>query len=247
MIRTDIAPGIHYVEHARTNVYLVEDDDGVLLVDTGLPRSRTVLLEALGRVGRAVGDIRAVVLTHGHFDHVGTAEHLRSRYGIPVYCHPDDAHIAAHPYSYEHERSPFLYPLRYPRAVPGLLRMTVAGAVAVKGIRDTLPLTPEAAAALPGAPLLVPTPGHTKGHCGLHFPDRDAVISGDALVTLDPYTGHPGPQVVARAATADTATALRSLDALRTTSARTVLPGHGFPWRAGVESAVAQALEVGGH
>lgn len=247
MIRTDIAPGIHYVEHARTNVYLVEDDDGVLLVDTGLPRSKALLLKALSQIGRSVEDLRAVVLTHGHFDHVGTAEHLRTTYSIPVYCHPDDAHIAAHPYSYQRERSPFLYPLRYPRAIPGLARMTAAGAVEVKGVRDTLPLTPEAAAALPGAPLLVPTPGHTKGHCGLHFADRDAVISGDALVTLDPYTGHPGPQVVARAATADTATALRSLEALRSTGARTVLPGHGFPWRAGVDSAVTQALEVGGH
>lgn len=247
MIRTDIAPGIHYVEHARTNVYLVEDDDGVLLVDTGLPRSKGLLLEALSRIGRSVQDIRAVVLTHGHFDHVGTAQHLRSQYGVPVYCHPDDAHIAAHPYSYRHERSPFLYPLRYPRAIPGLLRMSAAGAVAVKGIRDTLPLTPEVASGLPGSPLLVPTPGHTEGHCGLHFPDRDSVISGDALVTRDPYTGRPGPQVVSKAATADMATALRSLEALRSTSARTVLPGHGFPWLAGAESAVAHAIEVGGH
>ncbi|MHA7209775.1 MBL fold metallo-hydrolase [Arthrobacter sp. MDT1-65] len=247
MIRTDIAPGIHFLEHARTNVYLVEDDDAVLLVDTGLPRSRALLLEALSRIGRSVEDIRAVVLTHGHFDHVGTAEHLRSAYGIPVYCHPDDAFIAAHPYRYERERSPFLYPLRYPRAIPGLLSMAAAGAATVKGLEGTLPLTPEAAAALPGAPLLIPTPGHTRGHCGLHFPDRDAVISGDALVTRDPYTGRPGPQVVARAATADFATALRSLEALRATSAGVVLPGHGFPWLAGVDSAVAQAVEVGGH
>jgi glyoxylase-like metal-dependent hydrolase (beta-lactamase superfamily II) len=247
MIRTDIAPGIHFIEHARTNVYLVEDDDGLLLVDTGLPRSKALLLQALSRIGRAAEDIRAVVLTHAHFDHVGTAEHLRSRYGIPVYCHPDDASLAAHPYSYERERSPFLYPLRHPRAIPGLVHMAAAGAVAVKGVEDTLPLTPEALAALPGAPLLVPTPGHTKGHCALHFPDRDAVISGDALVTRDPYTGHPGPQVVAMAATADFATALRSLDALRATAAGTVLPGHGFPWRAGVDAAVAQATEVGRH
>ncbi len=247
MIRTDFAPGIHFLEHARTNVYLVEDDDGLLLVDTGLPRSKALLINALSRIGKSMQDIRAIVLTHGHFDHVGTAEHLRSRYGVPVYCHPDDAHIAAHPYSYQRERSPFRYPLRYPRAIPGLLRMSAAGALAVKGISDTLPLTPEAAAALPGSPLLVPTPGHTKGHCALHFPDRDAVVSGDALVTLDPYTGRPGPQVVARAATADTTTALRSLLALRSTGARTVLPGHGFPWRDGVESAVARALEVGGH
>ena len=247
MIRTDIAPGIHYVEHSRTNVYLVEDDDGVLLVDTGLPRSKVQLLRALSLIGRGVEDIRAVVLTHGHFDHVGTAEHLRSAHGIPVYCHPDDARTAAHPYSYGRERTPFVYPLLHPRAVPGLIAMTVAGALEVKAIRDTLPLTPELAATLPGAPLLVPTPGHTKGHVALHFGDRDAVISGDALVTLDPYTGRPGPQVVARAATADMDTALASLSALRATGVRNVLPGHGFPWRAGVDSAVAQALEVGGH
>ena len=247
MIRTDIAPGIHYLEHGRTNVYLVEADDGVLLVDTGLPRSRDVLTTALSRIGKSVQDITAIVLTHGHFDHVGTAERLRNRYGIPVYCHPADARVAAHPYSYDHERSPFLYPLRYPKAIPGLLRMTAAGALTVKGVRDTRPLTAESAAGLPGAPVLVPTPGHTNGHCALHFPDRDAVISGDALVTLDPYTGRPGPQVVAGAATADTGTALRSLEALRSTAARSVLPGHGFPWRAGVESAVARALEVGGH
>ncbi len=247
MIRTDMAPGIHYLEQARTNVYLVEDDDGVLLVDTGLPRSRELLIRALSRIGRSVQDITAIVLTHGHFDHVGTAEHLRKRYGIPVYCHPDDARIAAHPYSYDTERSPFLYPLRYPRAIPGLVRMTAAGALMVKGIRDTLPLTADTAARLPGSPVLIPTPGHTDGHCALHFPDRDAVISGDALVTLDPYTGRPGPQVVASAATANMQTALDSLEALRSTGARTVLPGHGFPWSAGVESAVGHALEVGGH
>lgn len=247
MIRTDIAPGIHLVEHARTNLYLVEDDDGVLVVDTGLPRSKAELLRALTLIDRTVDDLRAVVLTHGHFDHVGTAEHLRTTYDIPVYCHPDDAFIAAHPYSYDRERSPFTYPLMHPRAVPGLLAMTAAGALEVKGIVDTLPLTPEVAAKFPGSPLLVPLPGHTKGQCGLHFPDRDAVVSADALVTLDPYTGRPGPQVVARAATADMDTALKSLAALRSTGARTVLPGHGFPWRAGVETAVAQALDVGAH
>ena len=53
--------------------------------------------------------------------------------------------------------------------------------------------------------------------------------------------------IVAMAATADFDTALRSLEALRSTAAGTVLPGHGFPWLAGVDSAVAQAAEVGRH
>jgi glyoxylase-like metal-dependent hydrolase (beta-lactamase superfamily II) len=244
----DVADGVHRLDVGHVSCYLLEGAGGGLtLVDAGLPAVWPVLGGALRELRRTPDDLHAVVLTHAHFDHVGTAEHLRSRYGIPVYCHPDDASLAAHPYSYGRERSPLLYPLRHPRAIPGLMHMAAAGAVAVKGVEDTLPLTPEALAALPGAPLLVPTPGHTRGHCALHFPDRDAVISGDALVTRDPYTGHPGPQVVAMAATADFTTALRSLDALRATAAGTVLPGHGFPWRAGVDAAVAQATEIGRH
>ncbi|WP_026550221.1 MBL fold metallo-hydrolase [Arthrobacter sp. Br18] len=247
MFRQDVASGIHSIEHANTNCYLVQDDDGLTLVDAGLPGARREIFSALGMLGRSILDVRAVVLTHGHFDHVGTAEYFRARHGIPVFGHPDDAYIAAHPYRYEREKTPFLYPLRYPRAIPGLVRMTAAGALAVRGVRELQPLTAEAAASLPGHPMLIPTPGHTKGHCALYFPDRDALISGDALVTLDPYTGHAGPQIIASAATADTPTALRSLQALEKTSAGTVLPGHGAVWTQGVGTAVAMARAVGGH
>lgn len=48
-----------------------------------------------------------------------------------------------------------------------------------------------------GRPTVIATPGHTYGHVALHLPDRDAVISGDALVTLAPYTALTGPRVVA--------------------------------------------------
>jgi glyoxylase-like metal-dependent hydrolase (beta-lactamase superfamily II) len=71
------------------------------------------------------------------------------------------------------------------------------------------------------------------------------VIAGDAIVTLDPYTGRRGPRLVARAATVDSERNLRTLDALAATGARTVLTGHGEPWARGVESAVAQARAAG--
>jgi glyoxylase-like metal-dependent hydrolase (beta-lactamase superfamily II) len=64
-------------------------------------------------------------------------------------------------------------------------------------------------------------------------------------VTLDPYTGLVGPQIVAGAATADSATALRSLDALAATGARIVLPGHGEPTRMGIRAAAEAARAAG--
>ena len=88
-------------------------------------------------------------------------------------------------------------------------------------------------------------PGHTAGHCALHFPTRDTVISGDALVTLDPYTGARGPHIVSAAATADTRQALDSLTGLAQTNARIVLPGHGEPFGGGVASAVQEAIARG--
>jgi hypothetical protein len=64
-------------------------------------------------------------------------------------------------------------------------------------------------------------------------------------VTLDPYRNSRGPQIVSRAATADSERALHSLDALAATGATTVLTGHREPWREGVEAAVARAREAG--
>lgn len=92
---------------------------------------------------------------------------------------------------------------------------------------------------------MIATPGHTFGHVALHLPQRDAVLSGDALVTLDPYTGRTGPRIIAGAATADSALALRSLGPIADTGASTVLPGHGDVWTRGAGEAAELARGEG--
>jgi glyoxylase-like metal-dependent hydrolase (beta-lactamase superfamily II) len=98
---------------------------------------------------------------------------------------------------------------------------------------------------VPGTPQVIYTPGHTHGHCALYFADRDAIIAGDAIVTLDPYTARRGPRIVAGAATVDSRRNLDSLDALAQTGAGTVLVGHGDPWTAGAREAVEMARAAG--
>jgi glyoxylase-like metal-dependent hydrolase (beta-lactamase superfamily II) len=242
-----VAPGIHRIDHAFVNCYLVEDGDSVTLVDAGLPATWPFILKALDAIGRRPADVAALVLTHAHFDHVGTARRFQREIGGPVHVHPMDAFIARHPYRYMHERARGLYPLLFPRAVPVLASMTAAGALTVAGISDTLPLPGSGTLDVPGHPSVLFTPGHTRGHCALHFAERDAVITGDALVTLDPYTGGTGPQIVAGAATGDSGLALSSLGKISATGARTLLPGHGSPWRGDPAEAVAEALRVGAH
>lgn len=237
----DVADGVHLVTGAYVNCYLIEDETGVTLVDTGLPAMWPVLMGALAQLGRRPEDLTGVVVTHAHFDHLGCARRLQSELGLPVYAHLADHFLAAHPYRYAHERPRSLYPLRYPKAVAILTTMARAGALQVPGITGVAPLQPDSVLELPGRPRVVFTPGHTLGHCALHLPDRDAIVTGDALVTLDPYTGFEGPQLVARAATADTETARTSLATLAATNARVVLPGHGAPWFAGIAAAAGEA------
>lgn len=245
---TEVAPGVHRLAHAYVNLYLVEGDDGrLLLVDSGLPGVWPVLGRVVRALGKRPSDIAALVLTHAHFDHTGTAARLRDRLGIPVLAHPEDHTLAAHPYRYAHENPRSAYPLRHPAAARILVAMAGAGALKVPGIEDLVPLGDDGELDLPGRPHVLATPGHTFGHVALHLPDRDVVLSGDALVTLDPYTAAEGPQIVAGAATADSAMALGSLDAIAATGAGTVLPGHGEPWTQGAAAAVAAAREVGAH
>jgi len=247
VITRNVADGIHLISHAHVNCYVVEDDDGITLVDAGLPSMWPMLQELLDACGRRPDQVRAVVLTHGHFDHVGFALRARREWRVPVLVHGGDARLAAHPYRYKPQRNRFLYPLGHPRSVPLLGRMAAAGALNVKGVPDTSPLETGAPLQVPGRPTAIHTPGHTDGHCILHFPDRDAVLAGDAVVTLDPYTGKSGPQIVASAATKDTAQALASLAVIAATGATTVLTGHGEPWTRGAKAAVSHALQVGAH
>jgi len=240
-----VVPGVHRLEHAHVNLYLLEDEGEVTIVDTGLPATWRVLPDALAAIGRSPRDVRAVVLTHAHFDHLGFAAAIRHEWGTPLYGHPSEGYIAAHPYRYAHESPRLRYPLRYPASLPVLGRMTAAGALRVRGVDGLTPLTAGQTLDVPGRPRVVFSPGHTFGHCALQLAERDAVLSGDALVTFDPYTTERGPRIVAAAATADTTRALASLDRLDDTEARVVLPGHGEPWREGVRSATAAARRVG--
>src|SRR4051812_7076458 len=118
MLTRDVAPGVHRIEDAFTNWYIVEGEDGLTIVDAGVPTSWGSLHDALPQLGRPVADIRALVLTHAHFDHVGFAERLRSRYGVRVYVHTNDVPLTRHPWRYDHERPRTPYFVSQIRALP---------------------------------------------------------------------------------------------------------------------------------
>src|SRR4051794_9707441 len=195
MLSRDVAPGIHRVEDAYTNWYIVEADDGLTIVDAGVPTSWQSLVDAVAGIGRRLDDIRALVLTHAHFDHLGFAEQARTELGIPVYVHEDDVPLTKHPWRYDHERLRSWYFVTQPKALPIVATFLRHRAFWPRPVGGVVRYSDGGVLPVPGDPAIVPTPGHTLGHCALHLPDRDAVLAGHALVMLDPYTGPTGPRI----------------------------------------------------
>jgi len=83
---TEVAAGVYRLEDVYTNCYLLEDGRRLTLVDAGLPADWASFTSALGRVGRSLRDVDAVLVTHHHPDHAGNAERLRAS-GARVLAH----------------------------------------------------------------------------------------------------------------------------------------------------------------
>jgi glyoxylase-like metal-dependent hydrolase (beta-lactamase superfamily II) len=239
-----LAPSLHRVGNDIVAVYLVDSPDGVTIIDAGLAGQWKELLAELAAMGRSLGDVRGVVLTHGDSDHIGFAERLRRDHGVPVHVHEADAARARG----EETSKPEWGGMRL-----GATARFLWYALRKNGLRTT-PLTEVVTIRsgdvldLPGAPEIIGLPGHSPGSIAIHVPSVDAVFVGDGLTTRHVLTGSEGPQPAPF--TDDPSEALDSLHAIAGLGATWVLPGHGAPWRDGVEQAVTlveRAAAASGH
>jgi glyoxylase-like metal-dependent hydrolase (beta-lactamase superfamily II) len=239
----EVAPRVHRLGTSLINWYLVEAEDGLTLVDAGIPSHRPMLDAALTELGRTLSDVRAVILTHAHTDHTGFAESLREEAGIPVLVHEGDAELARTGKQPKRERSMLPY-LRHPMAYRMLWALARGGAMRPPHIGHVTTFRDGDVLDVPGRPRVIHTPGHTDGHCVFHLPDRGALMMGDLLCTLNPLTGGKGPQLLPSAFGISAQQSLDSLAALEGIDA-VLLFGHGEPWREDVSAALDRAREQG--
>ena len=228
-----IADGLHRIgDDPRVNAYLVEEAGEVTIIDAAMPGFYDDIPKELAAMGRSVDDVRAVVLTHGHSDHLGFAERVRTERKVPVWIHEADAGLA------RAETDPD-NPMGKIRLGPllgflwlglrnGGLKRPVVKVVSTYGDGATLDV--------PGSPQVALVPGHTPGSAALWFPGRGALFVGDAFATYSVTDGQSGPRIAPF--TADRGQALESLARLADSPAGLVLPGHGQPWTQGMAEAL---------
>jgi glyoxylase-like metal-dependent hydrolase (beta-lactamase superfamily II) len=235
-----LADGVVRLGSSMVNWYLVGDDSGVTVVDTGLRGYRDELEPGLQLLGRSLDDVRAVILTHGDHDHTGVASKLaEERPDLPIHLHPEDEYLV-HSGSKKTEDH-MLGLLFRPSIYPLLVHFARNDGIKGPKIEQTVPLADGSTLDVPGQPNVIHVPGHTMGHVAFHFPSHSALFVGDTIVTWNPATGKRGPQLMRPGFNMSNKTALESMARYEGLGADLLLSGHGEPWTGGPEAAVAEA------
>lgn len=226
----EVAPDLAYRRLGIVNVVFVgrpgAGDRGWVLIDAGIPGTRGLIEGAAAeRFGQGARPA-AILMTHGHFDHVGTLEDLAEAWDVPVHAHPAE--------------TPYLdgtasYPPPDPSVGGGLLALSAplfpTKPVDVRGRLRVLPQD-GSVPSLSGW-RWVHTPGHAPGHVSFWREADRVLIVGDAFVTTAQESVYAvtvqaaemhGPP---RYFTPDWAAAKASVEELAALEPETVVTGHG--------------------
>jgi glyoxylase-like metal-dependent hydrolase (beta-lactamase superfamily II) len=235
----EVADDVFHVRGTEVNWYLLRDGDDVTLIDSGYPGEVARVEESVRAIGRRPEDVRAVLLTHAHVDHMGAAQHFHDRYAAQVLTDAVEARHARREFLEQAGPMDIVKNLVRPGLLPWLTRVVRVGAAKDVDIPSAAAFPAEGALDVPGRPVPVPTRGHTSGHTCYFLPAVGAVCTGDELLTGHAVSRTTGPQLPpAFFQHNDTRDAVLPLAEL---AADLILPGHGEPLRIPLADAVRTA------
>jgi glyoxylase-like metal-dependent hydrolase (beta-lactamase superfamily II) len=206
----EIVPGIHQVDGVNGNCYVIIGD-GLILIDTGLPRnSKKILTYIQDTLKRKPSEIKTIILTHFHIDHIGNVHELKMVSSAKVAIHEADADYIA-------GRKPHPAPKGGRGMLYRLLGMFFRSSLVEPDIKlkngDTI-----------AGLTCIHTPGHTPGSICLFDPVSKVLFSGDILRFDGVKIEGAPPQF-----TLDMGEAQRSIKMIAAHDFDILLSGHGIP------------------
>lgn len=203
------------------NCYLIKTAAGYILVDTGCSNKRRDLEQKLAGAGCLPGNLKAIIITHGDFDHTGNASYLRRKYNSGIAMHREDAGMA--------EQGDMFYNRKSGHILLRLLIKITSSFIFGFGkaerfepdfyVDDEFDLTEYGLDAR-----VIRIPGHSRGSIGIITRGGD-LFCGDLLTN-----GDAGDQPNLNAIIDDKAAANASIERLKNLEIGTVYPGHGHPF-----------------
>lgn len=199
-------------------VYLIQDSDGLTLIDTGIPPRAKTILKEIQSAGFQASDVKRILITHAHPDHVGGLHEVQQATGAAVWAGQVEADVIE-------SKSPIATPPR--EKVGGILKFFIPPATYIK------PPTPVARilkdgdvlSEVLGGMVALHTPGHAIDHFSFWQPERRILITGDTIFNMIRLT-LPIPFV-----TVDMEQDRRSAARLIALNPDLICFGHGQPLR----------------
>jgi glyoxylase-like metal-dependent hydrolase (beta-lactamase superfamily II) len=173
-----VIKGVHVVPMGTSNAFLLEGDDGLTLIDAGFSGKEATVFDAIREIGRSPDQLKHLIFTHGHPDHIGSAAAIVKETGARTYMHPLDIAMAE-------SGGPF----RPLTAAPGPLRQVLCKVfyrpdARVEPVAINQPLTAGEILPIAGGIEVIHTPGHCAGQVALLWRSGRMLFAGDACMNI---------------------------------------------------------------
>ncbi len=177
MAAEEIVSGVYGIGMGYVNAFLIVGEDGLALVDSGLPKKKDTILRVVAAAERKPDDVKHILITHHHVDHMGSLADLKDACDAKSYVHPADSPIV---------RGDEPQPGPNPSSLLG----KIAGPLLEKFGPEPSPAAVDVEVSdgeelpIAGGIKAVHTPGHTPGHLSFLLLAKKALFVGDAAANM---------------------------------------------------------------